>query len=210
MVEGMIGKKLGMTQVFDEEGNVFPVTVIEVGPCVVVQRKSGDKEGYESVQLGLVETRKPKRKSNKPMQGHFDKAGVPPTRVLREFKLRRGKEAGPGDTILCAQVFRADEYVDVAGRTKGRGFQGIIKRHGAAGGRATHGSMFHRAPGSIGCSASPSRVIPGRKLPGQMGDVRRKVRGLRIVRIDEENNLLLVKGAVPGSRGSYVTVTRTR
>ena len=213
MVEGLIGKKVGMTQVFDEAGRVVPVTVIKAGPCVVVQRKTADREGYDAVQLGLVEG-KPSRKITRPMEGHFKKAGVPPTRILREFQLRveDGDDEGlkPGDHILVKDVFRPDDRVDVSGRTIGRGFQGVIRRHGFAGGRATHGSMFHRAPGSIGASADPSRVYPGTKLPGQMGHTQVMIRKLRVVDLDEEDNLLLVKGAVPGSRGGYVFVTMSR
>ncbi len=210
MVNGMIGKKLGMTQVFDSNGNVVPVTVIQAGPCVVIQRKNVEKDGYEAVQLGLVEVRKPP-KANKPMEGHFNKAGVPPTRILREFKERdtQDQPLKRGDNILVRDVFEVDEYVDVAGKSIGRGFQGVMRRHGAHGGRATHGSMFHRAPGSIGASASPSRVYPGMKMPGQMGSKRVKIRDLRVVKIDSDNNLLLVKGGVPGSKGSYVTVTKS-
>ena len=211
MVNGLIGKKLGMTQVFDSNGNVVPVTIIQAGPCVVVQKKSVDKEGYPAVQLGLVELRKPP-KANKPMEGHFKKSGVPPTRMLREFKERGGQDEPlrQGDNILVQDVFKVDEYVDVTGKSIGRGFQGVMRRYGAHGGRASHGSMHHRAPGSIGASASPSRVYPGMKMPGQMGSKRIKIRDLRVVKIDPENNLLLVKGGVPGSKGSYVTVTKSK
>lgn len=210
MVEGLIGKKIGMTQVFDDLGNVVPVTVIQAGPCVVVQRKTRDRDGYEAVQLGLVEARKPPR-VNKPMEGHF--GDVPPTRVLREFGLSAeedGEDLKVGAQVLASDVFKVDEKVDVAGKSIGRGFQGVIKRHGFHGGRATHGSMFHRAPGSIGQSAHPSRVFPGMKAPGQMGNVQITMRRLKVVRIDEENNLLLVKGSVPGSRGDYLEITRSR
>lgn len=210
MVNGLIGKKLGMTQVFDNNGNVVAVTVIQAGPCVVVQKKSADKEGYPAVQLGLVEMRKPP-KANKPLEGHFKKSGLPATRILREFKEREGGESAlkPGDNILVQDVFIVGEFVNVAGKSIGRGFQGVMRRHGAHGGKATHGSMFHRAPGSIGASAYPSRVYPGMKMPGQLGSKRVKIRDLRVVKIDPENNLLLVKGGVPGSKGSYVTVTKS-
>lgn len=207
MVKGLIGKKLGMTQVFDEDGNAIPVTVIQAGPCIVVQKKTLEKEGYDSVQLGLVE--KKKRYVTKPVEGHFKKAGVPPTRLLREFSFTESKEdqVNVGDQVLVQNLFQADDVVDVMGHTIGRGFQGVMKRHGHHGGKATHGSMFHRAPGSIGASAYPSRVMPGMKMPGRMGNKRCTVRNLKVVEIFEEDHLLLVKGAIPGSRGGYVSIT---
>jgi len=207
MLEGLIGKKLGMTQIFDAQGNVVPVTVLQAGPCVVVQRKTVAGEGYDAVQLGLVEARK--LQANKPQEGHFSKAGVPATRRLKEFSLQQGADLEVGAQVLVSEIFRENEKVDVSGTTIGKGFQGVIKRHGHSGGRATHGSMFHRAPGSIGQSAYPSRVMRGMKLPGRMGGKQVKKRNLRVVRIDEENNLLLVKGSVPGSRGNYVYITRS-
>ncbi len=208
MVEGLLGKKVGMTQIFDEEGKAIPVTVIQAGPCVVVQKKTVEKEGYSSVQLGLVEKRK--SRVTKPVEGHFKKAGVPPARRLTEFAFTETEEeqVNVGDQVLVQNVFQTDDFVDVLGYTIGRGFQGVMKRHGFHGGKATHGSMFHRAPGSIGASAYPSRVMKGTKMPGRMGNKRCKIRNLKIVEIDGENNLLLVKGAVPGSRGSYVTISR--
>lgn len=211
MVNGLLGKKLGMTQVFDEDGRVRPVTVLQVGPCVVVQVKTIQNEGYQAVQLGLVESLP--AKANRPMDGHFNRAGVPPTRILREFSLRQEEEEGAalklGDHVGVNDVFTVGGLVDVGAKSIGRGFQGVMKRHGYHGGRASHGSMFHRAPGSIGASASPSRVYPGTKLPGQMGGKLIRTRRLRIVKIDEENNLMLVKGAVPGSKQTYVTLTRS-
>jgi large subunit ribosomal protein L3 len=207
MVEGLIGKKVGMTQVFDEAGSAIPVTVLQVGPCVVVQKK--DVAGVETVQLGFVDPMK-KVKANRPAAGHFKKAGVPPAHPLREFRMfDSGEPVKVGDRILVNDVFSPNEFVDVTGRSKGRGFQGVVKRHGFAGGRATHGSMFHRAPGSIGASAYPSRVLPGMRGPGHMGTDRVKIRRLRVVQVDSENNLLLVKGSVPGARGGYVMVTRS-
>lgn len=209
MVEGLIGKKLGMTQIFDDQGNAVPVTVLQAGPCVVVQKKTPEKEGYSAVQLGLLE-RKPAR-VNKPLEGHFRKAAVSAARVLKEFKLLEGGEdVGVGDEVRVGAIFRPEDRVDVSGRTIGRGFQGVVKRHGFRGGRATHGSMFHRAPGSIGGSSFPSRVFPGMRAAGRMGNNRVKVRNLEIVKIDDERNLLLVKGAVPGSRGNYVFITRSK
>ena len=209
MVNGIIGKKLGMTQIFDADGTVTPVTVIKAGPCVVVQRKTVTSDGYEAVQLGFVEEKAPKR-TNKPMQGHFAKAGIPPTRILREFRLNGGAvEVSVGDKVLVDQ-FSENDLVDVVGTSKGRGFAGFVKRHGFAGGRATHGSMFHRAPGSIGASAYPSRVIKGTRMAGHMGVERETIKNLRIVRVNAEENLLLIRGAVPGPTGAYVLIKKTK
>jgi len=209
MVEGLIGKKIGMTQVFDDSGEAVPVTVIQAGPCVVVQKKTQEGEGYDAIQLGFVDPTR-RSKSNKPMEGHFKNAGVPPVSVVKEFGFTDEEESpvSVGDQILVQDVFQVSSRVSVAGSSKGRGFQGVIKRHGFHGGKATHGSMFHRAPGSIGASAYPSRVFAGMKGPGHMGDKRLTVRNLRVVSIDEENNLLLVKGSVPGARGGYLLIKR--
>jgi len=208
MVDGLIGIKVGMTQVFDENGAVVPVTVIKAGPCVVVQKKTKETDGYESVQLGLVEFIRPSR-VNKPRSGHFKKAGVPPCRILLEFPSVNG-EAMPkvGEQILVSQVFQAADRVDILGTSKGRGFAGLIKRHHFGGGAATHGSMFHRAPGSIGASAFPSRVLPGMRAAGHLGDESVTVQNLTIVRVQEQDNLLLVKGAVPGRNGGYVVIKK--
>ena len=208
MVDGLIGIKVGMTQVFDENGAVVPVTVIKAGPCVVVQKKTKETDGYESVQLGLVEFIRPSR-VNKPRSGHFKKAGVPPCRILQEFPSVNG-EAMPkvGEQILVSQVFQAADRVDILGTSKGRGFAGLIKRHHFGGGAATHGSMFHRAPGSIGASAFPSRVLPGMRAAGHLGDESVTVQNLTIVRVQEQDNLLLVKGAVPGRNGGYVVIKK--
>jgi large subunit ribosomal protein L3 len=208
MLEGMIGKKVGMTQVFHDDGAVTPVTVIEAGPCVVVQRKTKDRDGYEAVQLGLVDPKSAK-KANKPMRGHHEKAGVPPTRLLREFRLTGESELKPGDPV-SVEIFENVGKVDIVGASKGKGFQGVMKRHGFRGGRATHGSMFHRAPGSIGQSASPSKVLRGMRAPGLMGNRRVTVKGLQVVRIDSDKNLLLVRGAVPGARGSTLLIHRSK
>lgn len=207
MVNGIIGKKLGMTQIFGDDGTVTPVTVIKVGPCVVVQRKTVASDGYEAVQLGLVEDKTP-RKVNKPMKGHFEKAGIPPTRILREFRVKDGADGtSVGDKVLIDQ-FNVNDVVEVIGTSKGRGFAGFIKRHGFGGGRASHGSMFHRAPGSIGASAYPSRVIKGTRMAGHMGVERKTIKGLKVVRINAEENLLMIKGAVPGPTGAYVVIKR--
>jgi len=206
MVTGIIGKKLGMSQVFGADGVVTPVTVLKAGPCVVVQRKTAQADGYESVQLGLVEERP--AKVNRPTAGHYKKAGVPPTRVRREVSLAAGGEGlRAGDQVLVS-VFADGDTVDVIGTSKGRGFQGVVKRHHFRGGAATHGSMFHRAPGSIGASSYPSRVIKGMRAAGHMGVDRVTVRNLKVVKVDSEHNLLLVRGAVPGATGGYVIIRR--
>lgn len=209
MVNGIIGKKLGMTQIFAPDGTVTPVTVIKAGPCVVVQLKTVSSDGYEAVQLGLVEEKSP-RNVNKPMKGHFSKAGVPPTRILREIRLDKGGNGlSVGDKVLVDQ-FAENDTVDVVGTSKGRGFAGFVKRHGFGGGRATHGSMFHRAPGSIGASAYPSRVIKGTRMAGHMGVERKTIKNLKVVKVDTQENLLLVMGAVPGPNGAYVLIKKAK
>jgi large subunit ribosomal protein L3 len=208
MVDGLIGIKVGMTQVFDESGAVVPVTIIKAGPCVVVQKKMKDPDGYEAVQLGLVEFIRPSR-VNKPRTGHFKKAAVPPCRILREFKAPEDAESlKVGDQVLVNQVFKANDKVDVLGTSKGRGFAGLIKRHHFGGGASTHGSMFHRAPGSIGASAYPSRVLPGMRAAGHMGNAKVTVQNLRVVRVQEQENILLVRGAIPGANGKYVVIKK--
>jgi len=208
-MEGILGKKVGMTQVFGDHGAMIPVTVLEVGPCLVVQRKTVQgKDGYEAVQLGLVEPRTP-RNVSKPMQGHFKKAGVAPTRRVAEFKVGADEEWKAGDEVK-ASIFAAGEFVDVVSTSKGKGFQGVVKRHHFRGGRATHGSMFHRAPGSIGASSFPSRVYPGMRAAGRMGGGRVTAKNLKVVSVDADKNVILVSGAVPGSTGTYVTVKRAK
>ena len=206
-VQGIIGKKVGMTQVYAEDGRAYPVTVIEAGPCVVVQRKSKDKDGYSAVQLGLVEARKAKNVS-RPMKGHFDKAGLPPCRVLREFRVAEGAEVKVGDKV-GVDLFAPGDTITICGTSRGKGFQGVIKRHNFRGGAATHGSMFHRAPGSIGASAFPSRVLPGMKAAGHMGTDKVTLRSVTVVRVDAGNNLLVVRGAVPGAGGSIVLIRKS-
>ena len=208
MIEGLIGRKLGMTQIFQEDGTVTPVTVLEAGPCVVVQRKVAGKDGYDAVQVGLVDPRAAKH-ANKPIRGHHEKAGVPPTRVRREFAIASDSAAKPGDAVLV-DIFEGVPKVDVVGTSKGKGFQGVMRRHGFGGGRATHGSMFHRAPGSIGASAFPSRVVKGMRGTGQMGDKRITVKNLKVVRVDVDKNLLMVHGAVPGATGALVVIRRSK
>jgi large subunit ribosomal protein L3 len=207
-VQGIIGKKVGMTQVYTDDGRAVPVTVIQAGPCVVVQRRAKGKDGYSAVQLGLVEGRKVKRVT-KPMKGHFDKAGLPPCRVLREVRVEETAEVKVGDKV-SVEIFAAGDAVDVVGVSKGKGFQGVVKRHHFRGGAATHGSMFHRAPGGIGASAFPSRVIKGMRAAGHMGSDRVTVRNLRVVRVDAGNNLLIVRGAVPGAGGGYVFIRKSK
>jgi large subunit ribosomal protein L3 len=205
MTLGLLARKRGMTQVFGEDGNVIPVTVLETGPCTVVQVKTQTRDGYEALQLGF----EPKKKNvTKPMAGHFKKGNVAATRVLRELRLKTTDPYQVGQS-LTAELFKAGELVDVSGITKGQGFQGGVKRHGWYGGDATHGSMFHRAPGSIGASSDPSRVFPGHRLPGRMGAERRTVAHLEVVRVVPDQNLLLVKGAVPGARGGLVLVRKS-
>ncbi len=209
-VPGILGRKLGMTQVLNEDGTVIPVTVLKAGPCVVVQRKTTENDGYEAVQLGLVEFIKPQR-VNKPLSGHFRKNNVPPLRFLREIRLSDPKEeAKAGDKVLVEETFKPEDKVDVIAVSKGRGFAGFIKRHNFRGGAATHGSMFHRAPGSIGASSYPSRLWPGQRMAGQMGNERVTARSLKVVQVDPEEHLLLVKGAVPGANGGYVTICRAK
>lgn len=206
-MDGMLGRKLGMTQIYIENGNAVPVTVIEAGPCLVVQRRTAGKDGYEAVQLGLVEAKR--YKANKPIAGHFKKAGVAPTRTLAEFDFGADEDPKPGDEVK-ASMFSEKEYVDVVGTSKGKGFQGVIKRHGFGGGKDTHGSMHHRAPGSIGSSAYPSRVFPGMRAPGRMGGDRITTKNLLIVKVDAEKNLIYVRGAVPGAINSYVAIRRAK
>ncbi|MGH9430610.1 MAG: 50S ribosomal protein L3 [Terriglobia bacterium] len=209
MVNAILGKKLGMTQVFAENGDVVPATVLKAGPCVVIQRKTAAKDGYEAVQLGLVELPGPRRMP-KALEGHFKKAGANPTRFLREVRLPSGEaEVKAGDKVLVDQ-FAVDERVDVVGVSKGRGFAGFHKRHHFGGGGGSHGSMFHRAPGSIGASAFPSRVLKGMKSAGHMGNARVTVRNLRVVRVLAEDNALILEGAIPGPNGVYVVVAKAK
>ena len=206
MVTGLIGKKVGMTQLFGADGTVSPATVLKAGPCVVVQTKTVDNDGYEAVQLGFVDERA--TKENKPTAGHFKKAGVPPTRVRREVKVKTGGDPVKAGDQVNVSVFAEGERVDVIGTSRGKGFQGVVKRHHFRGGRASHGSMFHRAPGSIGASSFPSRVVRGMRMAGHMGHGRVTVRNLKVLKVDAENNLLLLEGAVPGGPNSYVTIRK--
>ncbi|NIM89329.1 MAG: 50S ribosomal protein L3 [Candidatus Aminicenantes bacterium] len=206
MVEGLIGRKIGMSQTFDQQGNVIPLTVIKAGPCTVIQKKTEEKDGYSVLQIGLVEEKGVKQPI-KPVQGHFKKAGVPPVKILREFRFAQEAKIKEGDQILV-DIFHEGEKVHVTGTSKGKGFASVIKRWGFRGGKASHGSMFHRAPGSIGASAFPSRVVKGKKLPGHMGDNKTTIRNLTVVQADTESNLLVVKGSVPGARNGLVLVRK--
>ena len=206
MVTGLIGKKVGMTQMFDADGTVHPATVLKAGPCVVAQVKTAQGDGYEAVQIGFVEGRP--TKENKATQGHFKKAGVPPTRIVREVKQAAGSDpVKPGDQVNVS-IFADGERVDIVGTSRGKGFQGVVKRHHFAGGRATHGSMFHRAPGSIGASSYPSRVVKGMRMGGHMGADRVTVRNVKILRVDAENNLLMLEGSVPGGPNSVLLIRK--
>lgn len=206
-MEGILGRKVGMTQIYVADGTVIPVTVIKAGPCLVVQRKTADTDGYEAVQIGLVEE-KP-AKATQPQKGHFAKAGVAPVRKLEEFRLDSGEELKAGDEVK-ASIFNEQDWVDVVGTSKGKGYQGVMKRHNFGGGRGSHGSMFHRAPGSIGSSAYPSRVFAGMRMGGRMGGERVTTKNLQIVKVDAEQNLIYVRGAVPGPKSGYVAIRRAK
>ena len=206
MVTGLIGKKIGMTQLFTQDGAVHPTTVLKAGPCVVSQVKTVDHDGYEAVQLGLVEARP--HKENKPTEGHFKKAGVPPTRVRREVRLKAGGDPVKAGDQVNVSMFADGERVDVIGTSRGKGFQGVVKRHHFKGGRMSHGSMFHRAPGSIGASSYPSSVVKGMRMGGHMGDKQITTRNLKVLRVDPENNLLLLEGSVPGGPNAVVVIRK--
>jgi large subunit ribosomal protein L3 len=209
MVNGILGKKIGMTRVFRADGECIPVTVLEAGPCIVVQRKTATTDGYEAAQLALVESR-PRRRVPKAIQKHFAKAGAAPMRFVREFRLRNGGEDTKQGDSVKVDLFRPKDLVNVVGVSKGRGFAGVIKRHHFRGGDITHGSMFHRAPGSIGASAYPSRVLKGMRGAGHMGVDRVTVRNLEVIEVNAEENLILVKGAVPGPNGGYLMIEKSK
>lgn len=202
-MKGLIGKKLGMTQIFDDEGRRIPVTVVEAGPCVVIQKKTVAKDGYNAIQVGFAA--KDLARSNRPLMGHCKTAAQGAFSYLRELRLDDIDQYNVGDTI-SADIFDVGEIIDVTGTSIGKGFQGVVKRWGFKGGRSTHGSRFHRAPGSIGCSATPARVFKNKKMPGQMGNERVTVQNLQIARVDASDNLLLIKGAVPGSTNGLVLI----
>jgi large subunit ribosomal protein L3 len=206
-MEGILGRKVGMTQIFVADGTAIPVTVIKAGPCLVVQVKTTDTDGYAAVQIGLVED-KP-AKLNQPLAGHFKKAGVAPLRQVEEFRIDSGEELKAGDEVK-ASMFAEQDYVDVVGTSKGKGFQGVMKRHNFKGGRGSHGSMFHRAPGSIGSSAYPSRVFKGMRMAARMGGDRVTTKNLQIVKVDADLNLIYVRGSVPGPISGYVAIRRAK
>ena len=203
MKKGIIGRKVGMTQIFDEKGNVIPVTVIEAGPCTVAQVKTVETDGYDAVQLGFGEVKD--KHINKPEKGHFAKTNLEPKKHLREFRLDDVSNFKVGDE-LKADVFEAGEKVDIQGTTKGKGFQGVIKRHGQHRGPMGHGSMYHRRPGSMGSTSTPGRVFKGKKLPGHMGRVTITIQNLDVVRVDMDKNVILLKGSVPGAKGSILKI----
>ncbi len=203
MKKAILGKKLGMTQLFTEEGKMIPVTVVEAGPCVVVQKKTVEADGYEAVQYGFGD--KAEKKMNKPMKGHFDKAGVAYKAYLKEFRLDDVSSLNVGD-VVKADIFEAGEAVDVTGKSKGHGFSGTIKRWGTHRGPMTHGSGYHRGVGSMGACSDPSRVFKGKKLPGHYGNERVTVQNLDVAKVDAERNLILVKGAIPGPKGGLVYI----
>jgi len=203
MQKAIIAKKIGMTQVFADNGILIPVTVLEAGPCVVTQKKTVENDGYDAIQVGFGEIKA--KKVNKPMKGQFDKAGVEPKKVLKEFRLEDTSAYEVGAEIK-ADVFAAGDKVDVTGISKGKGYQGPIKRHGQSRGPMAHGSKFHRAVGSLSSATTPGKVKKGKKMAGQMGRVRVTIQNLEIVRADAEKNLLLIKGAVPGNKGTVVVI----
>ncbi|MCI6422306.1 MAG: 50S ribosomal protein L3 [Blautia sp.] len=203
MKKAILATKVGMTQIFNEDGVLTPVTVLQAGPCVVTQVKTQDNDGYSAVQVGFADKRE--NLVNKPMKGHFDKAGVSCKRFVREFKLEGAEEMALGQEIKC-DVFAAGDKIDATAISKGKGFQGAIKRHGQSRGPMAHGSKYHRHAGSNGAASDPSKVFKGKKMPGQMGHVKVTVQNLEVVRVDAENNLLLVKGSVPGPKKSLVTI----
>jgi large subunit ribosomal protein L3 len=206
MRDGLIGKKVGMTQGYDAAGNVQPFTVIKAGPCTVVQRKTTKRDGYEALQLALIEDR-PAKKPGKALQGHYVKSGAPVMKILREIRCEGETPLKEGDQIFV-DLFKAGEKVAVTGTSKGKGFAGVVKRHHFAGGGEAHGSMFHRAPGSIGASSYPSRVVKGLRMGGRMGGDKVTVRNLVVYEADKANNILVVKGAVPGPNGGYVLIRK--
>ena len=203
MNKGLIGKKVGMTQIFDESGKVIPVTVIEAGPCVVAQVKTQDTDGYTAIQLGYGDIKE--KKLNKPMKGHFTKVNVTPKKHLREFRVDSVEEVKVGDE-LKADVFAAGDKIDIQGTSKGKGFQGVIKRHGQSRGPMGHGSMYHRRPGSMGATSTPGRVFKGKKLPGHMGSVTVTIQNLDVIAVDMDKNVILVKGSVPGTKGAILKI----
>ena len=206
MINGILGKKIGMTQIFSDKGRIIPVTIIETGPCVVVRKKTEEHDKYNAVQLGFCEEKK--KNLIKPKKEYFIKQKVAPQKFLKEFRVNNINDYNVGQEIKV-DIFKEKDYVDIAGISKGKGFAGVIKRWGFSGGRASHGSTFHRAPGSIGASSYPSRVFKGTRLPGHMGNRKETVQKLKVIKVDCENNLLFIKGSIPGNKNSLVVIKRT-
>lgn len=202
--KGILGRKLGMTRVYDENGRSIPVTVIEAGPCTVLQKKTVAKEGYNAIQVGFLEKRA--SRLNKPEAGHFKRSGGKGFYHIKEFRIENPESYEVGQEITLSEIVAVGDIIDIAGKSKGRGFQGVIRRHGFSGGRKTHGSDFHRAPGSIGCSAWPSRVLKGKRLPGRMGNESITQKNLKVIDIRIEENVLLVRGTVPGAKNGLVNI----
>ncbi|WP_028580587.1 50S ribosomal protein L3 [Desulfogranum japonicum] len=202
--KGILGRKIGMTRVYDEHGRSIPVTVVEAGPCTILQKKTTDKEGYNAIQVGFLE--KKTSRMNKPEAGHFKRSGGKGFYHIKEFRVTDPGEYELGQEITASELLKIGDSVDISGKSKGRGYQGVMKRHGFAGGKASHGSGFHRAPGSIGCSAWPSRVVKGKKLPGHMGDALVTQKNLTIVDIREEDNVILIKGTIPGAKNGLISI----
>ena len=204
MVNALLGRKLGMTRIFTEDGRWVDVTLLEAGPCTVVQRKTEKRDGYEAVQVGFGSATK-KRVKSKPIAGHYKKANVDPSGVLKEFRIESGSGLKAGDQI-SNEIFKPGDRIDISGTTKGKGFAGVIKRHGFKGGPGGHGSHFHRAPGSIGQSADPAKVYKGKKMPGRMGNVKRTTQNIEVIQVDMDKNLMVVRGSVPGANGGLVVL----
>lgn len=206
MLNAILGRKLGMTRVFTEDGRWIEVTLLQAGPCTVVQRKTADHDGYDAVQVGFEDRKE--RHTNKPLAGHFKKTGVTPKRILKEFRIDSGESLQAGD-LITTEIFKTGDRVDVQGRSKGKGFAGVIKRHAFSGGPGAHGSHSHRVPGSIGQSADPSKVYKGKRMPGHMGDKNITTQNLEVLLVDSDKNLIGVRGAVPGANGGLVVVKQT-
>lgn len=202
--KGILGRKIGMTRVYDENGRAIPVTVIEAGPCTILQKKTLEKEGYNAIQVGFRE--KKESRLNKPEAGHFKRSGGVGFYYIKEFRVADPESYEVGQRITLSEVLTIGDLVDISGKSKGRGFQGVVKRHGFSGGRKTHGSNFHRAPGSIGCSAWPSRVLKGKKLPGRMGNELVTLKNMKVIDVREEENVLLIRGTVPGAKNGLLNI----
>ena len=202
--KGILGRKVGMTRVYDENGRAIPVTVIEAGPCTILQKKTEVKEGYNAIQLGFIE--KKSSRLNKPEAGHFKRSGGKGFYHIKEFRVNDPEAYEVGQSITLAEIFAIGDLIDISGKSKGRGFQGVVKRYGFHGGRKTHGSNFHRAPGSIGCSAWPSRVVKGKKMPGRMGNDVVTQKNLKVIDIRTEENVLLVHGTIPGAKNGILNI----